>query len=120
QSGCCKPPTSCTYTAGIAVAAQDEDCYRWNNAADILCYDCDSCKAGVLEQVRRDWHKLTILNAVVLVFLIAVYTVGCCAFRNARRAELGYPYPPNRMPKAHPLWDDFWWRPRDRRAQLYR
>ncbi|XP_064975606.1 tetraspanin-6-like [Musa acuminata AAA Group] len=114
QSGCCKPPTTCTYTAGMAVAAQDEDCYRWNNAANILCYDCDSCKAGVLEQVRRDWHKLTILNVVVLVFLIAVYSVGCCAFRNARRAEFGYPYGPNRMSKAHPFWDDYWWRPRDR------
>ncbi|KAJ8466728.1 hypothetical protein OPV22_029280 [Ensete ventricosum] len=120
QSGCCKPPTSCTYTAGIPVAAQDEDCYRWNNAANILCYDCDSCKAGVLEQVRMDWHKLTILNVVVLVFLIAVYSVGCCAFRNARRAEFEYPYGPSRMPKAHPLWDESWWRPRDRRAQLYR
>ncbi|RRT72751.1 hypothetical protein B296_00026629 [Ensete ventricosum] len=84
-------------------------CYRWNNAANILCYDCDSCKAGVLEQVRMDWHKLTILNVVVLVFLIAVYSVGCCAFRNARRAEFEYPYGPSRMPKAHPLWDESWY-----------
>ncbi|XP_020108901.1 tetraspanin-6 [Ananas comosus] len=120
QSGCCKPPTSCTYTAGTAMAAQDEDCYRWNNAPNVLCYGCDSCKAGVLEQVRRDWHKLSLLNVVVLVFLIAIYAVGCCAFRNARRAESEYPYGENHMSKVRPRWDYYWWRWwRDRREQLY-
>ncbi|OAY74307.1 Tetraspanin-6 [Ananas comosus] len=119
-SGCCKPPTSCTYTAGTAMAAQDEDCYRWNNAPNVLCYGCDSCKAGVLEQVRRDWHKLSLLNVVVLVFLIAIYAIGCCAFRNARRAESEYPYGENHMSKVRPRWDYYWWRWwRDRREQLY-
>jgi hypothetical protein len=108
QSGCCKPPTSCTYNqAGVPVEAQDEDCYRWNNAPGILCYQCDSCKAGVLEQVRRDWHNITILNVMVLVALIAIYSCGCCAFRNARRAE--YPYGVNRMSKMNPRWDYFWY-----------
>ncbi|RWV93114.1 hypothetical protein GW17_00044455, partial [Ensete ventricosum] len=109
QSGCCKPPTSCTYGAGGVVMAQDEDCYRWNNAANVLCYACDSCKAGVLEQVRRDWHKLSVLNVVVLIFLIAIYSIGCCAFRNARRAESEYPYEENRMSKIRPRWDYFWY-----------
>ncbi|XP_072959285.1 tetraspanin-6 [Typha angustifolia] len=120
QSGCCKPPTSCTYTAGMAIATQDQDCYRWNNAANVLCYGCDSCKAGVLEQVRRDWHKLSVLNVVVLIILIAIYSLGCCAFRNARRSESEYQYGENRMSKVHPRWDYYWWRwLRDRREQLY-
>lgn len=110
QSGCCKPPTSCAYNQGMPVAPQDEaDCYRWNNAPSILCYQCDSCKAGVLEQVRRGWHNITILNAIILVILIAVYSCGCCAFRNARRAEFHqYPYGVNRMSKISPRWDYFW------------
>ncbi|CAD6227857.1 unnamed protein product [Miscanthus lutarioriparius] len=109
QSGCCKPPTSCTYNQGIPIAPQDEDCYRWNNAPSILCYQCDSCKAGVLEQVRRVWHNITILNVIILVVLIAIYSCGCCAFRNARRAEsAGYPYGVNRMSKINPRWDYFW------------
>jgi len=86
------------------VEALDEDCYRWNNVPGILCYQCDSCKAGVLEQVRRGWHNITILNAIVLVVLITIYSCGCCAFRNARRAE----YPTNRMSKMNPRWDYFW------------
>ncbi|PKA62677.1 Tetraspanin-6 [Apostasia shenzhenica] len=109
QSGCCKPPTACTYGAGMAMAAQEDDCYRWSNAADVLCYACDSCKAGVLEQVRRDWHKLSVLNVVVVIFLIAVYALGCCAFRNARRALSDYPYGDNRMSKIGPRWDYYWW-----------
>ncbi|KAJ0979348.1 hypothetical protein J5N97_014822 [Dioscorea zingiberensis] len=120
QSGCCKPPTSCTYDGGTAMAAQDQDCYRWNNAPSVLCYECNSCKAGVLEQVRQDWHKLSVLNVVVLIFLIGIYSIGCCAFRNSRRAEIDHPYGENRMSKIRPRWDYYWWRWwRDQREQLY-
>lgn len=120
QSGCCKPPTSCTYDGGTTLAAQDEDCYRWNNAPGVLCYECDSCKAGVLEQVREDWHKLSVLNVVILIFLIGIYSIGCCAFRNSRRAETDYPYGENSMSKIRPRWDYYWWRwLRDQREQLY-
>ncbi|KAJ3676368.1 hypothetical protein LUZ60_003780 [Juncus effusus] len=120
QSGCCKPPTSCTYIEGIAVAGQDSDCYKWNNAPNILCYSCDSCKAGVLEQVRRDWHKISILNVIVLVVLIVVYSVGFCAFKNAKRGDSRYPYGANHMSKMNPRWDYYWTRwLRDRRDQLY-
>ncbi|KAK8921002.1 Tetraspanin-6 [Platanthera zijinensis] len=90
---------------GMALAEQDHDCYRWSNAEDVLCYSCDSCKAGVLEQVRRDWHKLSILNVVVVLFLIAAYALGCCAFRNARRTLSDHPYGDNRMSKMVPRWD---------------
>ncbi|CAN1798568.1 TET6 [Linum perenne] len=107
QSGCCKPPTTCDYNMATTVA-QEADCYKWNNAAEILCYECDSCKAGVLEEVRRDWRKLTVLNVVVLIILIALYSVGCCAFRNTQRAESDYPYGINRMSKIRPRWDYHW------------
>ncbi|MQL81783.1 hypothetical protein Taro_014240 [Colocasia esculenta] len=121
QSGCCKPPTTCQYVEGSSLAAQEEDCYRWSNAAGALCYECGACRAGVLEQVRRDWHKVSVLNVVVLAFLVGVYSIGCCAFRNARRAETDYPYHgENRMSKVRPRWDYYWWRWwYDRKDQLY-
>ncbi|KAL7148630.1 hypothetical protein ABFS83_06G191600 [Erythranthe nasuta] len=120
QSGCCKPPTSCNYAAAAEAAAQEADCYRWSNAAGVLCYECESCRAGVLEDVRRDWHKLSVLNIVMVVVLIGIYSVGCCAFRNAKRAETDYPYGHNRMSKVRPRWDFHWWRwLDDRRHQLY-
>lgn len=105
QSGCCKPPTACSYN----VVTQDHpDCYRWNNSPALLCYNCDSCKAGVLENIRRDWNKISVLSIVILVFLIGIYSIGCCAFRNARRAESHYPHGENRMTKVKPRWDYYW------------
>ncbi|XP_043700882.1 tetraspanin-6-like [Telopea speciosissima] len=118
QSGCCKPPTSCNY--GVTMLAQDADCYRWNNMANLLCYECDSCKAGVLEDVKRDWHKLSVLNVVMVVFLICIYSIGCCAYKNSKRYETDYPYGENRMKRVEPRWDFYWrrwWR--DRRDFLY-
>lgn len=125
QSGCCKPPTACTYGTGsnggslqqTQVQVQEADCYRWGNDPGVLCYGCESCRAGVLEQLRRHCHGLTLLNAALLLVLIVVCAVGCCAFRNARRTELAA-Y--GGMAKIHPRWDYFcarWWR--GRREQLY-
>lgn len=108
QSGCCKPPTSCSYNEESVTVTQDPDCYRWNNAPTLLCYDCESCMGGVLENMRRDWHNISVLNVVVLVFLIGIYSIACCAFRNARRAQTDYPHGHNRMTKVKPRWDYYW------------
>ncbi|GLJ14755.1 hypothetical protein SUGI_0239240 [Cryptomeria japonica] len=94
QSGCCKPPSSCnfvyvnaTYWTSTAGNLKDMDCSRWSNEQDQLCYDCDSCKAGVLANLKRDWRKIAVINIVVLIALVVVYSVGCCAFRNNQRDE---------------------------------
>lgn len=118
QSGCCKPPTSCNY-ATTTLITQDPDCYHWNNDPNLLCYECDSCKAGVLESIRIDWRKLSVLNIVILIVLIGTYSIGCCAFQNAKRGESDYPYGANRMSKVHPRWDFHWWRWFHDKRQLY-
>ncbi|XP_043711180.1 tetraspanin-8-like [Telopea speciosissima] len=95
QSGCCKPPTSCNFTYVTPIewtktdttSSTDSDCTAWNNTD--LCYNCQSCKAGVLQNIKSDWKKVAIVNIIFLVFLIIVYSIGCCAFRNNRR-ENGY------------------------------
>ncbi|KAG5557390.1 hypothetical protein RHGRI_007597 [Rhododendron griersonianum] len=109
QSGCCKPPTACSYAVDATTLAQDADCYRWNNAPNLLCYKCDSCKAGVLETMRIDWRKLSILNIVMVILLICIYSVGCCAYQNTKRAQTDNPYGQNRMSKVRPRWDFYWY-----------
>eukprot|EP00262_Sarcandra_glabra_P008023 TRINITY_DN21192_c0_g1_i1.p1 TRINITY_DN21192_c0_g1~~TRINITY_DN21192_c0_g1_i1.p1 ORF type:complete len:276 (+),score=18.65 TRINITY_DN21192_c0_g1_i1:88-915(+) len=94
QSGCCKPPSSCNFVyrnatawdapAGFNATSADTDCTTWNNEPNTLCYNCQSCKAGVLDNLKRDWKKVAIVNIIFLIFLIVVYSVGCCAFRNNR------------------------------------
>ncbi|KAF9587376.1 hypothetical protein IFM89_001476 [Coptis chinensis] len=95
QSGCCKPPTQCGYTfvnptywiSPINMVA-DTDCPLWSNEQTQLCYSCDSCKAGLLANLKREWRRVNIILVVTLVALICVYVVGCCAFRNAKTEDL--------------------------------
>ncbi|MQM05024.1 hypothetical protein Taro_037831 [Colocasia esculenta] len=90
QSGCCKPPTECgfSYTSATMWAgtpnasASNPDCASWSNQQTKLCYDCQSCKAGVLANLKNDWKKVATINIIFLIFLVVVYSVGCCAFRN--------------------------------------
>ena len=93
QSGCCKPSNDCgftytgptTWTRGSANNSTNPDCNLWDNAANTLCFNCDACKAGFIDNLRRSWKKVAVVNIVFLIFLIIVYSVGCCAFRNNRR-----------------------------------
>ncbi|KAK9141434.1 hypothetical protein Syun_010834 [Stephania yunnanensis] len=100
QSGCCKPPTECgftyqsstSWTKPALINSTNPDCTKWSN--DGLCYDCQSCKAGVLANIKKDWKKVAVVNIIFLIFLLVVYSVGCCAFRNKEdngRWKGGYP-----------------------------
>ncbi|XAR67174.1 hypothetical protein NMG60_11013637 [Bertholletia excelsa] len=95
QSGCCKPPTICGYqyvnpTMWInpVNTPGDPDCTLWSNDQSQLCYNCDSCKAGLLGNIRREWRKANIVMIVTVVVLIWVYLIGCSAFKNAQTEEL--------------------------------
>ncbi|CAL9197051.1 unnamed protein product [Musa hybrid cultivar] len=103
QSGCCKPPSECGFDYENATvwnkpaagfASNNTDCETWKNDQSTLCYDCSSCKAGVIANIKDKWKKIAILNIIFLVFLVIVYSIGCCAFRNNRRDNAwkgGYP-----------------------------
>ncbi|XP_075491075.1 tetraspanin-8-like [Primulina tabacum] len=98
QSGCCKPPNYCGFqfqnatfwTVPKAGPAQpDPDCKAWSNVQTQLCFDCESCKGAVLENIKREWRLLAIINVCMLVFVTMVYSVGCCALRN-NKSNGGY------------------------------
>ncbi|KAF8753215.1 hypothetical protein HU200_011663 [Digitaria exilis] len=95
QSGCCKPPTSCGYTfvtpnywISPTSEGADPDCATWSNEEDRFCYSCNSCKAGLLQNLRREWRRADIILAVATVVLLAVYVMGCYAFRTAKTDQL--------------------------------
>lgn len=95
QSGCCKPPTICGYqyvnpTTWINPAnpVADSDCSLWNNDPNQLCYGCDSCKAGLLGNLRKEWRKANVILIVTVVVLIWVYLIACSALRNAQTEDL--------------------------------
>nr|GMC50761.1 tetraspanin-8-like [Ipomoea batatas]GMC71872.1 tetraspanin-8-like [Ipomoea batatas]GME17126.1 tetraspanin-8-like [Ipomoea batatas] len=96
QSGCCKPPTYCgfefhnaTYwtTPKAGPAVPHQDCKKWSNVQTELCFECESCKTAVLENLRKQWKKLAIINSCILAFVLVVYSVGCCALKNNSRSR---------------------------------
>ncbi|XP_059633092.1 tetraspanin-2-like [Cornus florida] len=95
QSGCCKPPTVCGYqyvnpTMWINPVNQmaELDCTLWNNDPSQLCYGCDSCKAGLLGNLRKEWRRANVILIVAVVVLIWVYLIACSALKNAQTEEL--------------------------------
>ncbi|XP_062232845.1 tetraspanin-8-like [Phragmites australis] len=95
QSGCCKPPTRCgfryvnatfweTPRSGMSpeVAGVGGDCRAWSNDQQVLCFECDACKAGMLATVKKKWKAVWVVNVALLAVLVLLYTLGCCALRS--------------------------------------
>lgn len=98
QAGCCIPPADCGYTMGSnattwvatsPAASNDTDCQLFGPSSQQLCYQCNSCKAGLLRTVRNDWRAVAIVNVIAFVAVFVVYSIGCCAFRSSQR-EFGF------------------------------
>ncbi|KAK6126801.1 hypothetical protein DH2020_039449 [Rehmannia glutinosa] len=95
KSGCCKPPVMCglqystpTTWIGPPNIAANANCAIWNNDPGQLCYNCDSCKAGLLGNLRQEWRKANIILIITVVVLIWVYVIACSAYKNAQTEEL--------------------------------
>lgn len=110
ESGCCKPPTECGYVyqnetvwvPGGGLVGADPDCVKWSNDQEQLCYNCDSCKAGVLASLKKSWRKVSVINIVILILLVIMYMVAIAAFRHNKRIDNDEPYGETRMEKAQP------------------
>ncbi|CAL1369903.1 unnamed protein product [Linum trigynum] len=109
QASCCKPPDECGFVKSGNKKAmwvmpprprsstKDADCAAWSNDPSKKCFDCSSCKAGVLEDVRKEWRTLAIINLCVLLLFVLIYSVSCCARRGINpyctKNYKGYYYP---------------------------
>ncbi|XP_058086493.1 protein TORNADO 2-like [Magnolia sinica] len=84
QSGCCKPPTLCGYTfvnptywISPTNTTTDMDCLLWRSEQTQLCHACESCKAGLLANLRKEWRRADLILVLKLVALIGVIFVQC-------------------------------------------
>ncbi|XP_073385851.1 tetraspanin-8 isoform X2 [Physcomitrium patens] len=99
ESGCCKPKSDCGYTfqnattwLGNSSGSANADCRAWSNTQTQLCFDCNSCRAGVLQNVKSNWRRVAVVNIIVLVFIIFVYSCGCCALKSSKREQDNFKY----------------------------
>ncbi|KAG9155402.1 hypothetical protein Leryth_009840 [Lithospermum erythrorhizon] len=67
-------------------------------------------RAGVLENFRSDWHKISVVNIMMVLLLTVIFVLGCCAFQNIRRSEMDYPYGHHRMSQIRPGCGFNWYR----------
>ncbi|KAJ0031608.1 hypothetical protein Pint_14286 [Pistacia integerrima] len=106
QSGCCKPSDDCKFTniePRIWNKANGDftnpDCQKWDNNPNSLCYNCLSCKAGMLDQIKGDWKKIAQINVTILVLLMILYIIGCCSSDGSTRTT---PYANNAVYRQNP------------------
>ncbi|OMP06458.1 Tetraspanin/Peripherin [Corchorus capsularis] len=98
QYGCCMPPAECGFTyvnptywlinPNKTGSAASKDCLQWSNDQSQLCFHCDSCKAGLLDDLTKEWRRVDLALFIILVVLICLYVVGfCCAFRKSKASD---------------------------------
>ncbi|XP_008461972.2 tetraspanin-8-like [Cucumis melo] len=63
QFGCCKPEDECNFTykaltqwekSANVSSFSNPNCGLWDNRLEKLCFDCESCKGGVLDNLKRN------------------------------------------------------------------
>ncbi|KAM7280034.1 hypothetical protein ACFE04_007168 [Oxalis oulophora] len=83
-----QPPSVCGFKSANTTfwevpkdgpASKDPDCNTWSNQPEKLCLDCEACKVGFLDNIRKQWRRLAIVNCIVLAVILFAYCVGCCA-----------------------------------------
>ncbi|KAG0448085.1 hypothetical protein HPP92_028008, partial [Vanilla planifolia] len=55
----------------------------------------------VLATLRHSWRKVSVINIVILIVLMVVYTFAC-GFRNSKWLDNGEAYGEARMTKSRP------------------
>ncbi|MCO5567544.1 hypothetical protein L7F22_021238 [Adiantum nelumboides] len=87
QSGCCKPPTLCgasfvraTEWVDMTHSLATSDCGRWDNRTEVLCYQCSSCRAGLLENVKHVWRLVAYFSLAILGCLVVIYSIAWLGF----------------------------------------
>ncbi|KAJ9134938.1 hypothetical protein P3X46_032174 [Hevea brasiliensis] len=91
ELGCCKPPYGCGYkfknlsyweVPNSGFQTKDKDCYSWGNDKETLCYNCTSCKAGYLDDMRENWMALNMFNIFVVIYLLVLFPLGRFSLQN--------------------------------------
>lgn len=90
ESGCCKPSNDCKFnytsptewTKPKDVNYTNTDCYKWENDQDVLCFDCQACKAGLADDVKRNWNKAGIVCIIFVILLMLSSFLGCKVIEN--------------------------------------
>ncbi|GAQ78140.1 hypothetical protein KFL_000080460 [Klebsormidium nitens] len=92
ESGCCRPPSSCGFPIITSTSydtttplGNDTDCLTYSSNIQQECLDCNSCRAGFLQELKGKWKIVAIGNSAILALVLVVWCVSCGARREAKR-----------------------------------
>ena len=99
QDGCCKPPSECNFVkqsrtvwnkpmTTSANYSNSPDCDAWDNDPNVLCFNCDSCKAGLLKDMRDILIVVAGFCLLDFIVFIILFAIGIYFFRVMRRESL--------------------------------
>ncbi|KAH7443115.1 hypothetical protein KP509_02G020100 [Ceratopteris richardii] len=60
------------------VHAYTHDCKHWNSNPYVLCYDCDTCKAGVIQGNMNKWRIAGITFVVIIAIMVMMVGSFAC------------------------------------------
>ncbi|CAN4115680.1 unnamed protein product [Withania somnifera] len=101
QSGCCKPPPYCNFQFKNATSwidpktgsiDGDADCKAWSNEQNAMCYNCNSCKKSVFDELKIYSRNSSLISLCIFIILCIIYSIGCCALSNNSYRERAYVY----------------------------
>ncbi|KAK9742468.1 hypothetical protein RND81_03G175300 [Saponaria officinalis] len=78
QHSCCKLPKWCLTDKNNASIP---DCKTWKNEPDKMCYYCNACTGGFLQQLSQLWQKLFPGYVALFVLVMVVFVLGSRAFQ---------------------------------------
>lgn len=50
----------------------NSDCYEWENDSKKLCYDCQACKLGYTQELRKTWT----ISGVTIIIALLIFVLG--------------------------------------------
>ncbi|KAI5063997.1 hypothetical protein GOP47_0020667 [Adiantum capillus-veneris] len=67
------------------IHAYTHDCNKWSSTPTQLCYDCDTCKGGVIQANMNRWKNAAILYVVLVMTMVVICALfACYGFSNRR------------------------------------
>ncbi|KAL2940287.1 Tetraspanin-9 [Bienertia sinuspersici] len=97
KHGCCQPPEECNFNYTKSQVwrkpenesnSNNDDCNKWDNDPNTLCFNCQSCKAGFLEDVTSHWFVTGIGLIVVSNVPLLIAIIGFVVFMFNSRGDL--------------------------------
>uniref|UniRef100_A0A803L0C5 Uncharacterized protein n=1 Tax=Chenopodium quinoa TaxID=63459 RepID=A0A803L0C5_CHEQI len=78
-AGCCKPPLDCNFSFSSPTiwikpsngTYSNPDCYEWENDPKKLCYNCQVCKLGYVQELKKAWTISGIFVVTALLFFVS-------------------------------------------------